>query len=780
MKKRSICAIIAAAMSAVMIMLPPMQVMAAAQETEKVEYIRDIRLGIGKDVETAADMLHGYNILKNGDKYADLNQKAGGGMGSKGEMAVVLGYSTTTRKSEAVTDIALMNMKGGYSVKDYEFLMEQHMKEQIIPLVTGLQKAIEEYRYNYTNGSKENKQRAEFIHDALNKLTDNDTGKPLGDLLLNKTKFELGDEAYNKLSDKEKKEHADIITIIAQANGKATLMIENLITRAADTEESTWLERFAETTYDNMIDSSGMSTSEAKTEIARLYDDDAQTIANMWDELRNFLAGYDDAVKTIKNYDEKSVKETMSKYENAAKTTFKGYTKEQIEELADEYAAASKALNDMTNALQLVALHDQLEAIEYLDSNMYDFFARNIDEVETEELYPLAASFSDGQRAGLEFISLRELITIALTTAEGYKDADLSTMRDTSIYAGVDRSIYEKGGIALTSDADRKKAALNDQDDSMFSALSISLMALTGVSFAAFVTSSVLFLKTYITELKPVVDLCKEEALIAKMHSGRDYVWQDFIQAVDRRGGGLPSYSTALSHTGLYAKLAFGFSVAMIILAGVTTYLSWQDMKAYYNVKYSPIPNYIVDAKDITAYNTKGERIVIKNREAYYEVTGAISNLYSDYYKNFGDSPDLNGGVGKQWLAVYVERNQNAAPIIADSLLTVIDSTDLPAGYTTGIHMFGSDSAFNLNDAKYVYNSDAPKVFVYYNVDDKAVSTSAGANANNGASNNTVTGSVYTSGYLFLAGGIGLLLGAGIVALIIFAAKPKKKEENNS
>ena len=49
MKKRSICAAVAAAMSAVMIMLPPMQVMAA--ETNPVtatEYISEVRIGVGK------------------------------------------------------------------------------------------------------------------------------------------------------------------------------------------------------------------------------------------------------------------------------------------------------------------------------------------------------------------------------------------------------------------------------------------------------------------------------------------------------------------------------------------------------------------------------------------------------------------------------------------------------------------------------------------------------------------------------------------------------------
>ena len=351
-------------------------------------------------------------------------------------------------------------------------------------------------------------------------------------------------------------------------------------------------------------------------------------------------------------------------------------------------------------------------------------------------------------------------------------------MKETSIYAGVNRAIYSKGGIALTSDAERQRAALQEQEDSMFSPLSISLMALSGVTFAAFATSSVMYLKTYFTELNPIVYSCKLKANCANMAIGKNvYQWEDFIRAVDSTGGGLPTYQYAYTHTGIYLKLTVGLGVALIILAAVTTYFSWQDMKAYYNVEYSPIPNYIVDEKDITAYNAKGEKVVINNTDAYYEVVGASSNIHSDYYKTFQQYPDLNGAVGKQWLALYVERNANAAPILADSLLAVVGNTDLPSGYTTGIHMFGSDSAFNLNDTKYVYNGSAPQVFVYFNVDDKPASTSTGTSAGTGTNNASVTGSVFTMGNLVLSGGIGLLLGAGIVALVFIAMKPKKKEE---
>ena len=779
MKKRSICAAVAAAMSAVMIMLPPMQVMAA--ETNPVtatEYISEVRIGVGKTMEEAEQSLQGYTILKNGDSNADLNEKAGGGMGSQGERVVLLGYKTTTDRSDAVTDLAVMNMKGGYDVKEYEALMEKQMKEQIIPFVESFKAAIEEYRENYDSDIEANKQRAQYIHDALNKFIDDDTGKGLGDLLLKETKYEMGDKAYNKLSDKEKKEHADILTIIAQSNGKATLMMENLITRAADTEENTWLDRFAGTTYEDMLDSADMTPSEAKSEIARLYDDDAEKVIGMWDEFSEELGGYDEAVKTVEKYDESAYKAAYDAMTKLDENT----SEEDSIRIMNEYADQQVRMNDAMYKSRIIAVHDKLDEIGYADGTMLDFFSRNSDEIDNTEIYPLVASLSDGQRSGLDFVSLQELMVIGLTTGESYTDTSLDNLEETSLYDGVDRAIYEKGGVALTSEAERKKKAQmqTEEENSFLSPWTIAGMTITAASFAAFTASAISWAKnaSKLKSIKAQIDL---DFIELEMAYGRNMNNRKIAWGVNDVYANNPELKTQFdlytSKTSLAKSLSIGFGVAMIALALVTTYLSYRDMQAYYNVDFTPIPHYMVDEKDITAYNAKGEKIVIKNQSAYYKAVECNRTSGDEKFKDIGNCADLNGDVGKQWLALYAVKNEAMAPIIADSLIAVINNTDLPAGYTTGIHMFGSDSAFNLNDSRYVWDGNASKVFVYFNVDDEVVSTSAGTNANNGSANSTVSGSVYTGGYLFLAGGIGLLLGAGIAALIFFAAKPKKKEE---
>ena len=176
--KRLLRVFTAVFMALLLAALLPAQVLA-----DGPEYIRELKVGIGSASALEKD---GYTVLKdNNGKPIDLNTDAGGGYGSEGDKEVYLGYKTTTDKREALTDLALMNMKGGYSVQEYEALMETQMKSQIIPFVESFLTTINEYRANYNSDIEANRERALYFHDMLNKLTDDDCGgKGLGDLLL--------------------------------------------------------------------------------------------------------------------------------------------------------------------------------------------------------------------------------------------------------------------------------------------------------------------------------------------------------------------------------------------------------------------------------------------------------------------------------------------------------------------------------------------------------------------------------------------------------------------
>ena len=94
----SILAILLAVLTGV---LSPMQALAATTPV----YISEIKLFM--DDYSAAEA-EGYTLLKIGNNPVDLNQDAGGGLGSKGDRAVYFGYKTTTNRDESITDLALM------------------------------------------------------------------------------------------------------------------------------------------------------------------------------------------------------------------------------------------------------------------------------------------------------------------------------------------------------------------------------------------------------------------------------------------------------------------------------------------------------------------------------------------------------------------------------------------------------------------------------------------------------------------------------------------------
>ena len=782
MKKRSVLAFIAAAMSAVTLMLPPMQVMAAKTEpVTPTEYISEVRIGVGKTMEEAEKSLEGYTILKNGESNADLNQKAGGGMGSQGERVVLLGYKTTTDKSDAITDLAVMNMKGGYDVKEYEALFDTYIKSQVTPLSQKYITMLKEYRENYNSDNEYNKAKAVYVHDILNKFIDDDTGKGLGDLFLNETKEELGD-AYNKLSDSQKKEHADLITIISQSNGNATLLMQSLLARACDTDEEPFTDRFAALTYDELVKSSGLTPTDAKDELAKLYDDGANMLLETWDSLKDSLDSYDDAVDTVENYDEKACTQAIEAFGKLDDNS----SEEEIEEVTKAYKKALDNITAVISAGQVIAIHDKLADIEYEDGTLLDFFTQDYDDISDniEALYPLVASLSEGQSVGIEFVSLRELLLMVLTDDEGYKTVEFDNLSETSIYEGVDRAIYQMGGVALTTAA-RRNGVMEDAIGG--SKYEFSTWSYIGGVVAAVCAAGAIGSGILLGAATNTVKIAKnnyDEALNALEYhlasEGRDVNISNYSDEIISSyiGTGYKADIVAAQRTANIIKgLTIGFSVAFIIISAVTIYFTYTDMQEFYHVDFTPIPHYMVDEKDIIAYNAKGEKVVLKNQSAYYKAVECNRTSGDEKYKNIGTCADMNGDVGKQWLALYAVKNEAMAPIIADSLLVKVNSTDLPSGYTTGIHMFGSDSAFNLNNTKYVWNGSAPNVFVYFNVDDQPSSTSTGASAGTNTDSASVTGSVFTTGSLFLSGGIGLLLGAGIVALIFIAMKPKKKNE---
>ena len=592
----------------------------------------------------------------------------------------------------------------------------------------------------------------------------------------------MGDEAYNALSDEEKKNHCDILTLLMQGNGQAVLLLETLLTKASDSSNSTWLDRFKETSLEKLTEAvknenPNMTPSELNAELDKRYSDDAKRILDKWDAFNEILMNYDNAVQKLKKAaDEKVDEKKLNLSENP--------TKAEINEALTEMAKSESAIVRGGLAAEDIAAHDYLAKVEYGDGTMLEFFERDKSEFDdTEnirELYPIVDSLTGGQLAGLDFLSIKDMVVMALTDENGFQKIKTENLKPASVYQDVNREIYEKGGVALTDAAMRARATAQEAvPTSGLSTLGTVLWistALSGVAVAvsvkAFVdsTSAAPLLKA--EELQDTINYYSEmEAKYGDNFTNeaeRDYT-DSLLQQEELLKS--PEYKSALLKSNVCKYLAAGFTVLGAVLAGISIYTTITEMMAYYKVDFVPIPKYIVDRADITATNPKGETVMIKNQTAYYKSvlcnrTDGSSNLEKKNHEILKDRNDLNGDVGMQWLSLYSVKYVNGMPILADSLKIKTGSGDAPEGYTTGIHRFGENNAFNLTSKLYCYNDPYDGTYVYFKNDTATVKDLS------------TTGSAFSGGTFAIGAVIGLIPGGVVTfAVMTMIAKKKKKKE---
>ena len=801
--------------------LAPAQAMAAADG--ETLYVSEVKIGMGADSQEAVSELlaEGYKILldKNGD-YSNLNQETGTGSGMKEgptQKVVYLGYKTTTDPKEAITDLAVMNMNGGYSTEDYNKLMNDYMDGQIKPFVDRFISTLEEYRANYAKPADSlGHKRADYYRKLLNMLTDDDTGdKPIGDLLLNKTKYELGDDAYNALSDEEKKNHADILTLLTQANGHAVMMIETLLARSADTSDDTWIDRIGSIDLDALKDQIKEDDPSLTTEadVTAALDKEYYDVAmKLIGKQENFIESVndtesDDKENELNNKEDKTdeLKEKLSKLSE-------DISEEEAASIARDILEAEADMVTGGALLENMVITEYLDVTDYGDDTLLEFFEDNADVYAIEKVrrwYPIAASLSEGQTAALDFLSLKDLIAVAITDEAGYQDPGVDKIGKASVYQDVDRAIYEPGGVALTNATLRnKKNAAEDLDNTDFSLSKegITLWVCTGITAAglgataiaakvigsmepAALTQRVADITAKITNAKNVMEatvnnpfyIAHPEFVDTLQKSARNNIARNTAELVKANDALEAAKADIAARSSFCKYLAAGFAVVTALLAGLSIYKTITELLEYYKVTFVPIPKYIVEEADITEYRN-GEKIVVRNDTAYYKVVQCNrkpgdSEVERTNYSILGTANDLNGDVGKQWLALYSVKYENGRPILAKSLKVVKGSPDLPSGYETGIHRFGESAAFNLTSKLYCYNDTPDGTYVYYKHADIPVEAMAPDYDAAFSASASTSASIGSGGSMAIGAGVGAVLGGLAVALVVLMMRKKKGKE---
>ena len=741
---------------------------------KKTLYVKELKLYIkdGAELEDVQKWCDDQKENKDSDSTndwhvidGDLNDGAAGTF--KSDMDVYLCYKTTDDPSKAVRDMAVMNEKGNYSEGAYETLLKEQ-KDVFNDIVSDMKEMLEEYRANYKNKVPV----AVKAHDFLNGYIEDDSKKLLGDLLL-----DISDE--------------DLAEVLLQANGKVVLTVQRQIASACDTKKTTWLDRMEKLgSFSKLrkqyIKAYNNNTSKADKALDKEYHDKALALADIWEDLYIHV---------------KNAKKFIDQYGLAE------MTKEEFQKWMENNSGDDQEFAK----LEELSILQALEKYKYGDSSLLVYFNRSEEDIRAnlKELYPLAASLSEGQFCALnETVSLFGLAQDAMGAdiynnyessktnkmKEDLSSSEENTLDDmvklvddkvdewadgekTSIYEGVDRDIF-KGGVAVTSNAETYSNGAESTWADHFVDGGGFKKCVLGLGISSAISAVFAYGFKCITELSIKWGT---ETVFGKLHAGMDEVVAEMglnrstydycrlcpsLREMERRivYGHNDEAIAAMAdiqnahvsksfNYALHRGFKIGVSIFAILLAVADITMTVITLYKYYNRDHLPIPHHMVDL----SYN--------EDKETSYIV-------YKNVLNTSGKYGDLNGGVGKQWLALYATTDEDAGdPIIAptedaDAIKVIYGKTKAPEG-ASPLHYFGKpNTAQNLTfadgESGWSYNDEMGGTYLYFKRDANAVLPDD-------------TATTTSDGNIILFLGLGLL--AGLILGIggtIFITKKKK------
>ena len=460
---------------------------------EKVEYIKELRLSTASTEEAAKQWLfdNGYTVLG-----TNLNKDTK-------KDPVFLGYKTTYDPNEAITDMSVMQMDGGYSFSEYtEALKEQ--QAEIEEMLNSFVVVIEEYVANFKAGNK----NAIAAYDMMNRFVEDDSGKPLGEFLL----------TYS--NDKEQ-----LTKLFMQSNQNVLSYLNQMFVLACTDYDfdNNWLAQFSKANpygYD-----------------PREYNDIALDIFAAWEDLRSELV--------------------------VAERSFDGL--QEFGSAADYRDAVGE--EQMAEDLNCLNYYVTLAAYNYAGKPMVEFFMQDPDELDLEDLYPLIASLTPGQIECLKAVGFKPLIEYAImedTDVEKLADSFDELLESKgitgtySVYSNVDRSLFNGEGIALTSQALRESASTGETSwykGNIDKGLETTLITIAGVA-AAIGAACVVRAAVIASKVQNAVT---GFLTFAEEYSG----WYTMAELAELYG--MPS--NYVSSTGLIARVAAGVCIGIALIA---------------------------------------------------------------------------------------------------------------------------------------------------------------------------------------------------------------------
>ena len=594
-------------------------------------YLSDLKMAEADTEEEAKNILssNGYIVF-------DKNLNPGGGK------AVYLGYMKSTNVDDAITDIRVMNMNGGFNISDYESIVEDALQEYKKE-VDNIRIAANEFAENYKAGKKEAQlayRQLNYYYVEIDKKQVN-----MGDYMLD---FPATNEGFSDILLKGNTHILDNIRILLSmgvADGGD--LIERIKASAAD-----------ESVYGQ-----------------KQYYEDAKEMATKIQQLKKML---DDAYAEI---DEINADPDMTEEQKEAALIFPQYI-----------------------ASLLVGFDHVLKSIPYGDSNYSEYFETTID-IDYAVLYPFVEAMTAGQRAMAVSGQLHSVLVYnAVEMTDEELDEKLKEnekdLKPLSVYLGTDMNAFN-GALAVTSDAIREEAATGNSWFACFTgnqAADITISSLFGVGGVALAGVSIHFLKKTIDATK----LTPHEEYLIGAHEGAIAYNKDMLKHLSGEQAKIYTDKTNeclakidkinASHKLSISSVVFssiGIAVGLTMI-GLSIYSIVQIVDKY-NPKYTKIPSNMID----TVSTSNGNRFI------NYTV---VKSLYTKDGKTYSKPGDTNAYGGNQWNAIYYTKSYEAGKCMT-STGYFLDSADNFGKYTP-VAKFGANNCYDLNSFNDNGNSD--------------------------------------------------------------------------
>ncbi len=838
MKKKSIITLVVAlVMALLMVAQTPMTTLAAASTPK---YISELLIVSATDEKQAKSKL--------GDDYQVLSTP----LYESPKGKTYLAYKTTTDPKDAIVDIKAMNMYGGYSYGEYAQLLESQ-KTMTQQLVDGLKDAIAEFQSNYND----DKDGALYAEEMLRYFYYDDLDMTISELFLD----------YDVHNDDD----SVLVTLFMQGNIDIIENIENLLMIAcSDTVEHNFLEildqkaeEVAKTDYEKP------TVSEYSDNIADLlntlmYVQYPIEFYNKCEEENPFTEDiqkeFERQQEEIDAYmtenpdvdEEKVILQIRAKYsETTAGRALIDY-ENYIEALSGEqfaYMIQGQLYSDVLKATRYPGL-----TVDGKPGTLYDLImAHNVaDEKERAEysltdFEELMKALTPGQR-GLLKVGFAELLSTVITDKESYvnnlsflrgdnltdeeyeenKDNLLPYADETqiSVFEGVDRTLYDADGIAMTSEAITLQSR---NENASFQAGFLSEKVQKIMGYAAAASAGVAMISTTylvaatiskraamdaanaarvagnttartlgskVTIAGQMVRNAGIEAANASTAGGRAvFAWLEETSRMVESSVGKEFYSVLGTEAGetiekvtatplrtafsqvlsrAIGMVFFIIDIACLVEMVIELIVFLVDlvMKTLADAPYEPIPRVLCSAE--TVYNGHlngdGERIYEDGYVFYYGVKNPeIDTTTTDpsgNLKKYAIADIYNWtleGPDRQWIALYTTKDQRMGnPILADSLMISSE---------TGI--------IGKQVMKYFHREDSCDTMYYYQMEEKDFLGIADrfiyfATATD-EEMKSVSGSVFADGKTIAFGFGGLAVGAVGGALVTGFVKKKKE-----